>query len=139
MRIENAQLAQKMMKMTLPESLDKNINQLPSCGCILCVNIALKNPFSNKVTINLNVFNALMKDRIACYMQSGLIVIKRTSRSRGKTQELEQIPGPNNFTGALAIARYSASANEQDTVACFLDFQEIGASPILRRYPVIKR
>jgi hypothetical protein len=30
---------------------------------------------------------------------------------------------------ATVIVRYSASANEQDTVCCFLDFQDIRESP----------
>ncbi|KAJ0924720.1 hypothetical protein HanRHA438_Chr04g0151641 [Helianthus annuus] len=38
-----------------------------------------------------------------------------------------------------AMALYSASAEERETRDCFFDFQEIGAPPKRRRYPVLDR
>ncbi|MED6110691.1 hypothetical protein PIB30_045201 [Stylosanthes scabra] len=35
-----------------------------------------------------------------------------------------------------AIARYSDSAEERDTVSCFLDLQDINESPMKMQYPV---
>ncbi|MFS8011924.1 hypothetical protein Hanom_Chr14g01314711 [Helianthus anomalus] len=37
----------------------------------------------------------------------------------------------------VAMALYSASADDRDTTDCFLDFQETGAPPRIRRYPVL--
>ena len=37
------------------------------------------------------------------------------------------------------MERYSASADESETVACFLDFQEIGLPPIVMKYPLTDR
>ena len=38
-----------------------------------------------------------------------------------------------------AIALYSASAEEQDTVVCFFVFQDIGELPRSMQYPMIER
>jgi hypothetical protein len=38
----------------------------------------------------------------------------------------------------VAIDQYSASAEERETVCCFLDFQEIRASPRKTQNPVIE-
>lgn len=37
-----------------------------------------------------------------------------------------------------AMARYSASEEDRDTVLCFLDFHEIGELPKRTTYPVIE-
>lgn len=42
-----------------------------------------------------------------------------------------------NSPTTCLIALYSASADDNDTVACLLDFQLIGLSPIRTRYPLI--
>ena len=39
----------------------------------------------------------------------------------------------------LAMARYSASAEERDTVCCFLDFQEMKKEPRNTQNPEIER
>ena len=44
-----------------------------------------------------------------------------------------------NSLAAVAIARYSASADDFDTVVCFLDFQEIRDSPKKTQSPVMER
>jgi hypothetical protein len=38
-----------------------------------------------------------------------------------------------------AIALYSASAEERDTIVCFFVFQDIGELPRSMQYPVIER
>lgn len=39
----------------------------------------------------------------------------------------------------VAMARYSASAEERDTTVCFFDLQEIGDDPRKMIYPVVDR
>ena len=50
------------------------------------------------------------------------------SLSRANSQVISQV--------ALAIALYSASAEERETIGCFLDFHEIKESPRKMQKPV---
>lgn len=39
----------------------------------------------------------------------------------------------------VAMAQYSASAEDQETVVCFLDLHEMGEEPNIMQQPVIER
>jgi len=71
-----------------------------------------------------------MKHGVISNMNSRLIVAIKSSRRNRYAKRKKDIVYPDNFAGgiSLAIARYSASAEERETVSCFLAFQETGGS-----------
>ena len=87
-----------------------------------CFNFTLQDLVPNQMTINFYMFGSFMENRVSSYVQSwlsqnniaGLWWSVFKSLSSCITQVISQ--------ATLAIALYSASAEDLDTTPCFLDF-----------------
>ena len=84
---------------------------------------------TQKMTINLNVRGAFMKNRVLSKMHCG----------RG-TPKLKSKPF-NHFSSHVAAAMnwYSASAEDRDTISCFFVFHDIGECPRKTNHPDTER
>lgn len=82
------------------------------------------------MTVNLDVFSAFVEDRISSNIDGGLTVTMKRNRVVDWNMKIgEKLAEPLQFTKGLAMDRYSASADDRDTLCCFLAFQEIGDKP----------
>lgn len=84
---------------------------------------------SSKVTIYLDMLGALMEDRVVIDVYGTFIITVPWSRIRDRCTYVGKQPMyPNNISG-VAMARYSASMEERETIFCFLLFQELRGLP----------
>ena len=98
----NSHLAQETMKLIGMENLSKNVSKL-----VLGVNMqSLENPnlnlLSNDMTINLNMFGALMVDWVCCNVESSLVVtVKNSWPMMGYLQVVKKRQEPQNLTSSV--------------------------------------
>uniref|UniRef100_A0A803MVA3 Uncharacterized protein n=1 Tax=Chenopodium quinoa TaxID=63459 RepID=A0A803MVA3_CHEQI len=89
------------------------------------LNKPFKNFFPREVTINVYVLGALMEDRVLGYVNGTLVVTMKCDRLQIRNTKLTHVTS----AAAEAIALYSDSEDDLDTVGCFLDFQLMGEEP----------
>ena len=134
--MKNAQLGKKIVKLSFAQSLRKDISKLLGSVDIHRLNITLGNFIPHKMTVNLDMFCTFMKHRVIGKVESRLtITIQESLMPR-------ELNNPfNRFSSqvAAAIERYSTSAEERETVVCFLVFHEIGELPNITKYAVKDR
>ncbi|GJV19607.1 alcohol dehydrogenase 1 [Tanacetum coccineum] len=67
----------------------------------------------------------------------GPVVLEEIKADPPKASEVVKFTSQVTSQQVKAIALYSASADDLDTTACFLDFHEIVESPRRMQYPVV--
>jgi len=78
-----------------------------------------------------------LKNRIFCNVWGSLIItIKIHQLARNTPREARKDLIQINSLATLAMAPYSASAEDLGTVLCFFVFQETGDPPSVTTYPV---
>ena len=98
-------------------------------------NSALLNQFPHKVIIYVNMFGTFMEAWTRSNMDCRLAVTEKPVRSCLYLQISQDCLQPLLETAVSAI--YSTSAEDLDTVCCFLDFHEISECPRNTQNPVV--
>ena len=92
--------------------------------------ITNSNTLPHEVKINLNVFGALMLDRVGGHVDDAdVVTIDQRSTLRRCMKLEEKLAQPSGFVTPLATARYSAFALDLDTAFCRFDDHETRLSP----------
>jgi hypothetical protein len=79
----------------------------------------------NHISINVNVFDTLMENMIGCNVKRILLSQLRRAVCRGICRSWRRVRNHTTSQQVDVIALYSALAEDQETMVCFLDFQEI--------------
>lgn len=92
------------------------------------------------MTIEVDIFGVFMKNRIFGNVDSGLAIKWReTGREGVRDRSLSKRNNQVISATTHRMDRYSASAEDKETKACFLYFEEIGEEPKVMKYPLINR
>ena len=88
--------------------------------------LALLHFVSNKMNVNLNVFSALMMNRITGHVNStNVVTVDDRGPRRMGTQFKKKVLEPTNFSNYIGYPLYSASTLNQEIVVCHFEDQEI--------------
>ena len=71
----------------------------------------------------------------AAWLSQNRLIGYAINTPKDARRDLSQI----NSLVTMAMARYSASADDRETVVCFFVFHEIGDRPMVTKYPVSER
>ena len=102
MRIKNAQLALQIFELSLTQSFGEDVRKLFGGWSVARLDDTRHDMFSNKVTIDFNMFGTFMKNQVVSNMNGGPVVTMQACKRRLKAQEMEQVLGPNNFASGIS-------------------------------------
>lgn len=95
---------------------------------------------THKVTIHLNMFCSFVEHWVARNLCSTFISQNRGVGNAKLMSKSDKRRRSQTISAHIEdIAQYSASMDDLDTVACFLDFQESNEVPKNMQYPIVKR
>src|SRR5262249_30781792 len=81
MRILNAQLAKKKIKLIFSQSFSQNVSWLHRCMHIFHLNGSISYLVTNKMTIHFDMLRTLMINWVSCHVQSRLTVTIQMHRT----------------------------------------------------------
>ena len=116
--------------MSRRNNFGENIYYLLICWRILEGNQTFQDLLPSEMTIYINVLDSLVKHKILAILKAEIL-----SQERETSFKLTTPNSPSNRTShvileaMVAMALYSASEDDLDTVPCLLDFQIIGEEP----------
>jgi hypothetical protein len=92
------------------------------------------------VVSHVDVFGAIMSNRILGELNGGIVVVENGKGTRDRVSErFKRVRSQTACRVASAEAMYSASAVERAVVGCRRDFQATGPPKARKRYPVVDR
>ena len=87
-------------------------------------NITMFNFLTNKVNVHLDMFSALMMNKIARQVK-----INKSGRSNGTTELKKQVTNPTNFKNNIGNTAIFGLCTRLETVGCRLANQDTKLSP----------
>jgi len=130
MRINHAQVATQILKLSSNQCFSEHICWLMFGNNMKHMHESRQKSFAYNLTVNFNALCAFVKYRIFSHVNGSLIVTQQFHRLGSKMpNEAKNVFSRTSSLVIVAIDRYSASADDLETVDCFLVFQETGEPP----------